>query len=1408
MTSEVLFRKRLAELEASADDWLRPSLIDELQEAAPFARLDAEELNHFAALVERYGFPLRPGLAPTKLQPGESLVLLYHRGNEKGHVRTLAVSFDVTASCWSEDSSLALDHARRGLRAALRMLGREEELSRKPIELRRKHNDIDLRVEGRSLGLSACMALVSRELGRPPARDVAGSAVVDRYGKLKRVEHLNAKIDALRRSWPSVDRVIVARDQPPCRVSGVDLVPCDTLVEALEVADLALTELDCAPSVLSASTTVADQFRKLPPELRMQHDADVLVLADRVIAFSRTIPELAELERDVTRLLSALQGESELEVAAIRRLAAGWTQALMRCGADRSSQLPNEKVTPKIVVASLLSPLAEARANVTAFLRRLVLHPWSEDDVQIDALVRSIADEHARHVQRFVGREEILDQLSSQLAKPGDNGRYVVVTAAEGYGKSALMAKFSDALSQSRGYGCGASTAPCSWIPAALLHHGKWDSNPHRVIRSLVAQGNMLLLDPIPSPVHPTSDDEQRWLARLTTASSAVRGKPISEDDTLSFVAVLRALVHERGEGVVVIDALDEMMPDRYGSILDVLPESLPIGATVILATRPEPDIMAMLAPLEPIELQLKGLDTREVGLITGSIDESWNRTVCLQTEGRALFVADAAEQLKKANGDVRKVVAADLGNRVFSRHADLWWPSRSGQRSHDPLWRTLEFLSVLEPVSPVSLEHIEDYLRSVKIPSAMFEITRRNLLDLLERHVATQLEGLAAQDRIKLAFKSFGEYTRTIQLGSHRVATVLDDVRTWIASDPTVDPALVARFLIVWSSKIDDVAPKHLTRWQATMQLLVDNLAKQEDAGARLYQIFDAGAEAGVRAPTIMVEVLKRAAQLRNPNAMRRLGNRLLDDVDGISEFDEGKRWLYAAADVKDPKAMYTLGLRLSDGTAGIEQDVESGHRYIRAAADAEDLEAMTTLGLVLLDGELMYLHAAPNTEDGERYLRRAADANHASAMMFLGLRLLHGCGGIKLDVMEGERYLRAAAHAKDARAMMNLGIRLLDGDAGIKQDVAEGEHYLRAAAEAREPGAMKQLGVRLLERNGRIERDVKEGERYLRMAADAKEPEAMLLLGRHLLEADQGIERNVMEGERYLREAADASEPVAMMHLGLRLLEGFLLKRDVLEGERYLRAAADAKEPEAMMNLGILLLDGDYGIERNVAEGARYLRAAADARHPRALRYLGARLFHGGHGVDQEIDTGARLLQEAADGGDAQAMHDVGLAFLRGVVGFGKNLSLGVRYLRQAAEANHSAAMTEFGAMLLDGSNEVERDTVSGERYLRAVAESKHLPGMVELGLRLLDGNGLSRNAESGVQCLQTAESTNPGTLRRFAEELLATPNPTDADLVRAAHLLDAAVLAGDQAAHELLADVRTRGPDQPDGHETNTA
>lgn len=108
--------------------------------------------------------------------------------------------------------------------------------------------------------------------------------------------------------------------------------------------------------------------------------------------------------------------------------------------------------------------------------------------------------EQAAHLHTFAGRAAWLERLEAWVDEAGDEeveGRYFLLLGPPGQGKSALLAQFAQAMSDTSAPAAGADRAGRSRLPrqrvGCLLHMVKQHKNPERFLQFLLWQAQRLL---------------------------------------------------------------------------------------------------------------------------------------------------------------------------------------------------------------------------------------------------------------------------------------------------------------------------------------------------------------------------------------------------------------------------------------------------------------------------------------------------------------------------------------------------------------------------------------------------------------------------------------------------------------------------------------------------------------------------------------------------------------------------------------------------------------------------------------------------------------------------------------------------------------------------------------------------
>lgn len=205
------------------------------------------------------------------LRVGETWLLLCDPATRRGEALRWRSTARASASPFTSESDDALGRAWRGLLTTLAGMHRAA-----PADFCQGGFDVPgvthlARIDGASLGVSACLAWLSRALGVAVPAHVAASATVRSDGRLTVVGLLAEKLAALRASAPMVTQVIVAPDQPlgGSLPEGVELVVCDTLSDAI-----ARCGFDCEGLPLRSIEDLSSRVAVFRAENSRQHGTD------------------------------------------------------------------------------------------------------------------------------------------------------------------------------------------------------------------------------------------------------------------------------------------------------------------------------------------------------------------------------------------------------------------------------------------------------------------------------------------------------------------------------------------------------------------------------------------------------------------------------------------------------------------------------------------------------------------------------------------------------------------------------------------------------------------------------------------------------------------------------------------------------------------------------------------------------------------------------------------------------------------------------------------------------------------------------------------------------------------------------------------------------------------------------
>lgn len=873
---------------------------------------------------------------------------------------------------------------------------------------------------------------------------------------------------------------------------------------------------------------------------------------------------------------------------------------------------------------AILAPLYLHHDSIANRLRSLITRsPEFGGSPGVNKMVDS---ERRGHLRRFRGRDNDVGDVLHLLEANRGNG-YVLVTAEEGGGKSALCAKVSDSFREAaeaasgQAWGAHASTvkAEMSWFPGAILHCGKSARDPETIALFLLSQINSMTLEPVPFSERIARRDaieaegelgvEEALPEEAESSKNGTAGSDSQEENKMNRRAQLRSeqlrraiyvgldqLAHERGDAVLIIDALEEISED--GATLGFLPQKLPPRVAGLITAQANTPAARWakdhLTIAEPISL--RRLVRSDMPALSGVTDDTadgkaFNGNLFAASGGLPLAVRrildgpdvrkilDSTDTVRPALSKLQLVSGT---NELHARQAAAWTDLGDvGKLS-------LMALALFEPVAALALPVLQAFLAGKldHVPDLS------DLRELLEP-VANQVQGFD-EGKIKLASRPFAVYVREKRFSRLDLAKPLEWLRRAIVADVDVDISTLATFIDYWGSGSRNAQQR------AQASGVLDDLVVAED-GERLYEIAQRLRVWDTKATPHAVRSLELSARLGFPAALR------------------------------------LLGLLTIDGR-GREPDAGEGMRLLRVAYEKGDGRAMILLGHRLLDGRGLPADPA----EGLACLESALRQNVPDAKYALGARLVFG-QGVPTDANRGAELLEQAAAAHDSRAMLLLGVLFLEGDV-VAKDPHKGRYWLVQAAEAGNDAAMIQLAERLIDGAG-LEADQQAGLQWFERAVSTGNTSAMIRLATRFIRG-KGLSRDDAKGGSLLARAAEAGDEEAMRRLGIRLLKGDGVATDANAGLAWLEKAMDAGD-EAARNLVHREYIGRLKVPAQRPAAERWVRQVIDGESKEARNALAFALYKAG-----EKQLAVTAFRKSMQEGDGTAANNVFYLLRRGDV------------------------------------------------------------------------------------------------------------------------------------------------------------
>jgi TPR repeat protein len=1072
------------------------------------------------------------------------------------------------------------------------------------------------------------------------------------------------------------------------------------------------------------------------------------------------------LEEDFELPVHKLRRPNRMITFAIRSVIHARNQAVH--GGELLDQPKFVEVASQTLIALLL-PLVLHQDRLTQSLQGWVSSPLAEDK-DGTLLIKAMASERRSHLGRFYGREDWLDRLLNWVASPDqDEGEYLVLTGAQGTGKSALVSGFSQRLN--RGLTPLGSSAPLvtgtvPWLPGCLMFLGKQSSNPQEIIRSLTLQANTLLINELKTPALPEPDEgdpiSSRYETPLSTLLSFSDSEGLGEGKKFwrnleapspgkflpakrlsishtprikpqpqrslehSFREILDSLIAERSRAVVIMDALDEIDPS--GESLAFLPKFLPPEARVLLSCRADSRLINWLKRNRRVKiLEMTSLKRQEIPGLTGVDDEEgpahqqFNDEVFTKSQGWPLMTVEVGRLVREELGDFQKVVVHESVQSIHEHRASQWRTAGPLLSEIDPLQEILLLLALFEPVSPLTFAHIQAYLRSQGLEMRLPDI--RNTMS----SVSDQCEGMDA-DKIKLALGSFGEYLREKHFSDDDVLNGKTIAIKWIAGDLTIDHMKLMRTCVEkWSQD------------SKTIRALVDTFKNASPGEFDFIGWVVASPRRELTKPVFhFCQVMKSEGA---PLGYIRLLKSMFEKEEFLGQNpSELAQELEHLASTGQTDAKRVLGEILLEGK-NIEANRERGVEYLQAAVDEGDFKAAFTLGCYFLD----YKDDRDSFDRGRDLLEMVIaspeqDYLTTQAKLQIALNLVYKRDASLSDHQEAERILKDLGASHPSLFLSTLG-ELYWHSEHLK-DLDKAKQLLEEAFQHSPKNAIE-LGHFLINSPEEY-RDLDRGIDLLESAP--KNPELPLIEEYHLAKA-------------YLNQALPCFQPEKGIQIADNLLDrGMTIAAHLLS--EYFMDQPETKDRNnallSVLNRGIELSDHlceavlgswyeeGFVVPMELGKALELLRRAYEGGIHWAGTILGRLLCNEGLVEDDRIE-GLQLLEEAARRGDSEGKTNLGFQLFYNSECDQDN-ERGLKLILEAANDGDSEAQYYAGTIRLLGIKS-DPDPDDGENFLLASANQGFTPAQVNLSHYYLKNFHLNYKPREAVKLLKKAvESKNP--------------------------------------------------------------
>ncbi len=283
-----------------------------------------------------------------------------------------------------------------------------------------------------------------------------------------------------------------------------------------------------------------------------------------------------------------------------------------------------------------------------------------------------------------------------------------------------------------------------------------------------------------------------------------------------------------------------------------------------------------------------------------------------------------------------------------------------------------------------------------------------------------------------------------------------------------------------------------------------------------------------------------------------------------------------------------------------------------------------------------------------------------------------------------------------------------------------------------------------------------------------------------------------------RVYQLAANLGNPDAFLRLGDLYVKGDLIAADQYKAFSYYQQAAKLGSKTASVNIGLMMIAGT-GTELDVPGGLKRLNAAADEGNAQALMALGNLYRTGGaNGIKPDAQQSFDYYKRASDGGDIEAAIITARMMIDGE-GTAASPETGYEIVRRLYEQKEPSALLLMGDIQLSGiPGFLPPDADKAYESYAMAAEAGSATGRAQMALMLVHGQGVSQNAEAGLQALQELAQTGNLTALNMLGQIFenGVPDAVSADVAQAFSYYKIASDEGDPGSKLRMASMMLEG------------